>query len=69
MKRNLMLIKKPSTIKPSEITDRSVYLNRRKFMQTTGGVLLAGMSSLISAQTSKQAQGYGLAKLIQLGFS
>ncbi len=58
-----MLIKKASNIKPSEITDRSVYLNRRKFMQTTGGVMLAGLSSLVSAKTSGQQQGYGLTKL------
>ncbi len=34
-----MLIKKPSDIKSSEITDRKVYLNRRLFMR---GAILAG---------------------------
>ncbi len=34
-----MLIKKPSDIKPSEITDEKVYLNRRLFMR---GAILAG---------------------------
>ena len=34
-----MLIKKPSDIKPSEITDPKVYLNRRLFMR---GAILAG---------------------------
>lgn len=34
-----MLIKKPSEIKSSEITDRQVYLNRRLFMR---GAILAG---------------------------
>src|SRR5262249_25192809 len=34
-----MLIRKPSDIKSSEITDRSVYLNRRLFMR---GAVLAG---------------------------
>ena len=34
-----MLIKKPSNIQSSEITDRSVYLNRRLFMR---GAILAG---------------------------
>jgi sulfoxide reductase catalytic subunit YedY len=58
-----MLIKKPSAIKSSEITDRSVYMNRRKFMQTTSGLFLAGISSMVSAKTSKSQQGYGLAKL------
>ena len=58
-----MLIKKSSAIKSSEITDRSVYMNRRKFMQTTSGLFLAGISSMVSAKTSKPQQGYGLAKL------
>jgi sulfoxide reductase catalytic subunit YedY len=34
-----MLIKKPADIKPSEITDQKVYLNRRLFMR---GAILAG---------------------------
>lgn len=58
-----MLIKKPAAIKPSEITERSVYMNRRKFMQTTSGFLLAGLSGLVTAKTSEKQQGYGLAKL------
>ena len=58
-----MLIKKPSAIKPSEITDRSVYMNRRKFMQTTSGFLMAGVTGLVSAKSSNPAQGYGRAKL------
>ena len=39
-----MLIKKPSDIKPSEITSQSNYLNRRQFMKAgaiAGGTLLA----------------------------
>ena len=58
-----MLIKKPAAIKPSEITDRSVYMNRRKFMQTTSGFFLAGISSLVTAKILEQQPGYGLAKL------
>ena len=58
-----MHIKKPSAIKSSEITDRSVYMNRRKFMQTTSGFFMAGISGLVAAKTSKQQQGYGLEKL------
>jgi len=38
-----MLIKKPSDIKPSEITDRSLYLNRRQFIQRAAAVVAAGM--------------------------
>ena len=37
-----MLIKKQDDIKPSEITDRSVYLNRRLFMR---GAILAGSAA------------------------
>ncbi|MGW8229226.1 MAG: protein-methionine-sulfoxide reductase catalytic subunit MsrP [Gammaproteobacteria bacterium] len=58
-----MLIKKPTDIKPSEITDRSVYMNRRRFMQSTSGLLLAGMGSLATAKSSEQKQGYGRSKL------
>lgn len=36
-----MLIKRPTDIHPSEITDKSVYLNRRQFMQATAGLALA----------------------------
>ncbi|MGD8803948.1 MAG: molybdopterin-dependent oxidoreductase, partial [Gammaproteobacteria bacterium] len=38
-----IIIKKPSDIKPSEITSKSVYLDRRKFMKhsITTGMLLA----------------------------
>jgi sulfoxide reductase catalytic subunit YedY len=38
-----MLIKKPSDIKSSEITDKEVYLNRRKFM-AAAGVMAAGIA-------------------------
>ena len=40
-----MLIKKPADIRPSEITSKENYLNRRSFMQAAaaaGGALLAG---------------------------
>jgi sulfoxide reductase catalytic subunit YedY len=38
-----MLIKKPSGIRSSEITPKSVYLNRRRFLAgAAGGLLLAG---------------------------
>lgn len=48
-----MKIKKvASEIKPSEITDKSVYLERRKFMQTTAGLALAPLFETANA-------GYG----------
>ena len=40
-----MLIRKPSDIRPSEITSETNYVNRRQFLQSTaaaGGSLLAG---------------------------
>jgi len=37
----MVIIKRPTDIKPSEITDESVYLGRRRFMQGAG-VLAAG---------------------------
>jgi len=58
-----MLIKKPTDIKPSEITDRTVYMNRRRFMQSTSGLLLAGMANLALAKSSEQKHGYGRSKL------
>ncbi|MCH8336417.1 MAG: protein-methionine-sulfoxide reductase catalytic subunit MsrP [Proteobacteria bacterium] len=43
-----MLIRKPADIRPSEITSREIYLNRRKFIQSTA---LAG-SSLIAGRAA-----------------
>ncbi|MFV1983705.1 MAG: protein-methionine-sulfoxide reductase catalytic subunit MsrP [Thiohalomonadales bacterium] len=40
-----MLIKKPQDIKSSEITPQSLYDNRRQFMRTAGGILLAASST------------------------
>ena len=36
-----MLIKRPTDITPSEITDKAVYMQRRRFMQATAGLALA----------------------------
>jgi sulfoxide reductase catalytic subunit YedY len=59
-----MIIKKPADIKSSEITARSVYMNRRRFMQSTTGVLLAGITGLATAKSAaEQQQGYGRMKL------
>ena len=51
-----MLIKKPSDIKPSEITPESVYRNRRKFMFDSGKLLIGSAAastipSLANSQT------------------
>lgn len=37
-----MLIKRPSAIRPSEITDHAVYLQRRRFLQLGAGLALSG---------------------------
>lgn len=37
-----MLIKKPSDIKPSEITPEAVFRSRRKFLQQSSGLLVGG---------------------------
>lgn len=50
-----MLIKKPSDIKPSEITPESVYRDRRQFMSDSGKLILGaaagGLPSIASAQS------------------
>lgn len=46
-----MLIKKPSDIKPSEITDESIYQRRREFMQMAAGLALAPLVSEAGAKT------------------
>ena len=48
-----MLIKRPSDIKASEITDESVYWNRRDFIGTTAGVALAAALPLVSGFTPR----------------
>jgi sulfoxide reductase catalytic subunit YedY len=40
-----MLIKRPSDIKPSDITRKEDYLSRRKFIQSTVGVSIAGAAA------------------------
>ncbi len=53
-----MLIKKPSDIRPSEITSRDNYLNRRQFMQAgaiAGGLALGG--SAIAAVVPEERRG------------
>jgi len=49
-----VLIRKPADIKPSEITSRQDFLNRRDFMQQTG-VGLAGAAAVSWAASSRAA--------------
>ena len=58
-----MLIKKPADINASEITPRSTYLNRRRFMQSATGMLLGGMAGMLGAKSVEQKQTYSGLKL------
>lgn len=53
-----MLIKRPQTIKPSEITDESIYRQRRRFLQTAPMATL-GTLGLLTAPSLVDAKGYG----------
>ena len=52
-----MLIKKPSDIKPSEITPRSLYMKRRAFIASTG--LATGLAVLGGVLPTTAQAGYG----------
>lgn len=54
-----MLIKKPADIRPSEITSKDNYLNRRRFVQAgaiAGGSALAGQSLAALIPTERRAK-------------
>ncbi len=54
-----MLIQKPADIRPSEITSKKNYLNRRKFIQSgalAGGSLLTGQSLAAVVPTDRGAK-------------
>jgi methionine sulfoxide reductase catalytic subunit len=51
-----MLIKHPSDIRSSEITDKKVYLNRRGFMQAAAGTAVAAAGVFGTARTLFAAQ-------------
>ena len=50
-----MLIKKAADIRSSEITDRTLYLNRRDFLRTTTGVAAAGAGILAAGDAASAA--------------
>jgi sulfoxide reductase catalytic subunit YedY len=65
----IVLIKKPADIRPSEITSRENYLNRRKFIRSgaiAGGSLLTGTALAALVPTDRGAK---LADLKQSEFS
>ena len=51
-----MLVKSPSAIPSSEITDRSTYLRRREFLQTAVGATLAAATAFASASAQGGAR-------------
>lgn len=51
-----MLIKKPDDIKPSEITDETVYIRRREFMQATAGLALLPFVKTAAAKAEARLQ-------------
>ena len=57
-----MLIKKTPDIRSSEITPKSVYLNRRDFLATSGAALVAAGCGSVFDEVSAQTSG-GRAKL------
>jgi len=50
-----MLIKKPADLRSSEITDRTLYFNRREFLRTTAGFAAAGAGLLGATQVLSAA--------------
>jgi sulfoxide reductase catalytic subunit YedY len=51
-----MLIKPPSDLRSSEITDKKVYLNRRQFMQAVSGTALVTAAGAIAGERVVAAQ-------------
>jgi sulfoxide reductase catalytic subunit YedY len=65
IKERAMLIKHASDIKSSEITDKTLYLDRRRFLQTASAAMVAaasmalapGLTRLAMAQTGEKIPG------------
>jgi methionine sulfoxide reductase catalytic subunit len=52
-----MLIKRPSDIKSSEITDKKLYLDRREFIRASTGAAVAATAGLLGGETLLEAKG------------
>ena len=50
-----MLIKRPTDIRSSEITDKKTYLNRRQFIQAAGGTAAAAGFGVLGSDVELQA--------------
>jgi sulfoxide reductase catalytic subunit YedY len=60
-----MLIRRPADIRPSEITSKDFYLNRRQFMRNTalaGGTMLAGTAAGAIMPEERRARLEGIEK-------
>jgi sulfoxide reductase catalytic subunit YedY len=60
-----MLIRRPADIRPSEITSKDIYLNRRQFMRNTalaGGTMLAGTAAGAIIPQERRAKLAGIEK-------
>ena len=55
--------KTATDINPSEITDEQVYLERRKFMQASGGLALASLIGDVSAKTATDTLSFSKNKI------
>ncbi len=69
-----MLIRKPSDIKPSEITPESLYLNRRVFMRGAGSIAGAAATLLVpgaanALASDPKAKGEALEQVSETAFS
>ncbi len=51
-----MIIKRPSDIRPSEITDEAVYMDRRHFLRAAGFAAL-GAAAAVSPRARAAAEG------------
>src|SRR5580765_1009351 len=52
-----MLIKPPSDVRSSEITDKKLYLNRREFIRASGVAVAAGAAGVMGATALVEAKG------------
>jgi sulfoxide reductase catalytic subunit YedY len=57
-----MLIKRPSDIRPSEITSRDIYVRRRELMKAAGAASLIGTGSILGEAAHAAAKIEGVTK-------
>jgi sulfoxide reductase catalytic subunit YedY len=57
-----MLIKRPSDIRPSEITSRDIYVRRRELMKAAGAASLIGTGSILGGAAHAAAKIEGVRK-------